>query len=175
MRNETVSYDSDAQVRATDRVRVPSRPDLGVGEVFRVAETGGIYQADVVFETPTGRRIETLPVELLEKTGDLWDRLARKDFDDPEAYCLRQMAIEMVFSNSGGELTSSRVNLLPHQILLVHDVVAMRTRRLLIADEVGLGKTIETGMVLRELLARREADRILIVTPAGLIKNWQRE
>ncbi|MBI4455140.1 MAG: DEAD/DEAH box helicase family protein [Acidobacteria bacterium] len=175
MKNETVSYDSDSQVRATDRVRVPSRPDLGVGEVFRVAERGGVYQADVVFETPAGRQVETLPIELLEKTGDLWDRLARKDFDNPEAYCLKQMATELMFSNSGGELTSSRVNLLPHQILLVHDVVAMRNRRLLIADEVGLGKTIETGMALRELLARGEADRILIITPAGLIKNWQRE
>jgi ERCC4-related helicase len=46
---------------------------------------------------------------------------------------------------------------------------------MLIADEVGLGKTIETGMLLRELNARGEADRVLIVTPAGLVKNWQNE
>ena len=39
----------------------------------------------------------------------------------------------------------------------------------------GLGKTIETGMLLRELNARGEADRVLIVTPAGLVKNWQNE
>jgi SNF2 family DNA or RNA helicase len=46
---------------------------------------------------------------------------------------------------------------------------------LLIADEVGLGKTIETGMIIRELIARGEARRVLIICPAGLIKNWQNE
>ena len=48
-------------------------------------------------------------------------------------------------------------------------------RRVLIADEVGLGKTIETGMLIRELIARDDAKRVLIVTPAGLIENWRRE
>ena len=60
----------------------------------------------------------------------------------------------LAHSNSGGELSASRVNLLPHQILLVHDLVEMAERRMLVADEVGLGKTIETGMLLRELNAR---------------------
>jgi ERCC4-related helicase len=46
---------------------------------------------------------------------------------------------------------------------------------MLIADEVGLGKTIETGMLLRELNTRGEAERVLIISPAGLIKNWQNE
>jgi SNF2 family DNA or RNA helicase len=85
------------------------------------------------------------------------------------------MAVELAYSNNGGELSSSRVNLLPHQILLVHDLVSRIDRRLLVADEVGLGKTIETGMLLRELIARGEAERVLIVTPAGLTRNWNQE
>ena len=143
--------------------------------MLRVAETAGFYQADVVFDTPNGRRLETFPVELLEKTGDLWQRLAAGVFDDPTAYRVKQIAIDLAHSNSGGELSASRVNLLPHQILLVHDLVEMAERRMLIADEVGLGKTIETGMLLRELSARAEAVRVLIVMPAGLVKNWQNE
>ena len=154
---------------------MPSHPEFGIGEVLRVAETAGFYQADVVFDTPNGRRLETFPVELLEKTGDLWQRLIQKSFDDATAYRVKQIAIDLAHSNSGGELSASRVNLLPHQILLVHDLVEMPERRMLIADEVGLGKTIETGMLLRELNARGEADRVLIVTPAGLVKNWQNE
>jgi SNF2 family DNA or RNA helicase len=105
----------------------------------------------------------------------MWERLASGDLDDPEDYRLKQTAFELIHSNNGGELTSSRVNLLPHQILLVHDLVAREDRCLLIADEVGLGKTIETGMLLRELMARGEVERMLIVTPAGLTRNWRHE
>ncbi|NVM22151.1 MAG: DEAD/DEAH box helicase [Desulfobacterales bacterium] len=175
MTEQAPAYHVKPDLTVSDRVAVPSRPDLGTGEVLRVAEITGIYQADVVFDTTEGRKLETIPVELLAKTGDLWDRLKSGDFDDPDDYTLKQMAFELVHANNGGELTASRVNLLPHQILLVHDLVDMTDRRLLIADEVGLGKTIEVGMALRELIARREAERILIVTPAGLIKNWQQE
>jgi SNF2 family DNA or RNA helicase len=175
MSEQATAYNFGAAVAPNDRVRVPSHPEFGVGEVLRVAETAGFYQADVVFDTPNGRRLETFPVELLEKTRDLWQRLLEKTFDDPIAYRVKQIAIDLAHSNSGGELSASRVNLLPHQILLVHDLVEISERRMLIADEVGLGKTIETGMLLRELNARGEADRVLIVTPAGLVKNWQNE
>ncbi|OGQ80569.1 MAG: hypothetical protein A3F90_01985 [Deltaproteobacteria bacterium RIFCSPLOWO2_12_FULL_60_19] len=175
MSKQALKYDAGAMVSPNDRVRVPSHPELGIGEVLRVAEQAGFYQADVVFDTPGGRKLEAFPVELLEKTSDLWQRLMEGTFDDPIAYRVKQVAIDLAHSNSGGELSASRVNLLPHQILLVHDLVAMMDRRMLIADEVGLGKTIETGMLLRELNARSEADRVLIVTPAGLVKNWQNE
>jgi SNF2 family DNA or RNA helicase len=175
MTESAEKYESLSSIRINDLVKVPSRPELGMGEVLRVADVAGIYQADVVFVMPEGRRLETLPVELLALTSDLWERLAKGDTDDPETYRLKQMAVEMAYSNNGGELTSSRVNLLPHQILLVHDLVSRNDRRLLVADEVGLGKTIETGMLLRELIARGEAERVLIVTPAGLTRNWNQE
>jgi len=175
MTEAAIRYGTAATVKSSDRVKVPSRPELGVGEVLRVMDIAGIYQADVIFDLPDGRRLETLPTDLLESTGDLWGRLAAGDFNDPESYRLKQMAYALFHSNTGGELSASRVNLLPHQILLVHDLVAREDRRLLIADEVGLGKTIETGMLLRELMARGEAERILIVTPAGLTRNWRDE
>jgi SNF2 family DNA or RNA helicase len=175
MSEQATAYQNGPSVVPNDKVRVPSHPEFGIGEVLRVAETAGFYQADVVFDTPNGRRLETFPVELLEKTGDLWQRLGTSAFDDATAYRVKQIAIDLAHSNSGGELSASRVNLLPHQILLVHDLVEMAERRMLIADEVGLGKTIETGMLLRELSARAEAVRVLIVMPAGLVKNWQNE
>ncbi len=175
MTEQATAYRSSFEINTDDRVRIPSRPDLGTGEVLRISDVAGIYQADVVFDTTEGRKLETIPLELLTKSGDLWDRLKSGDFDDPDDYTLQQMAFELIYYNSGGELTASRVNLLPHQILLVHELVAMEDRRLLIADEVGLGKTIEVGMALRELIVRGESERILIVTPAGLVKNWQYE
>ena len=168
-------YDAPPGLKPNDRVKVQGRPDLGVGEVLRIAEFAGLYRADVVFDLPSGRKLETFPLDLLEPTGELWDRLAAGDFDDPEIYRLKQTAFELIHSNNGGELTASRVNLLPHQILLVHEMVARQDRCVLIADEVGLGKTIETGMLLRELMARGKAERVLIITPAGLTRNWKNE
>ena len=163
------------KLNTSDRVRVSGRYQLGIGEVLRLSETGGLQVADVVFESRTGRRLETLPIQRLEKAMSPWDKLRAGQFDNPKDFLLRQLAWQFALGNTGGELTNSRTQLLPHQILLTHDVIKMSRRRLLIADEVGLGKTIETGMVIRELIARGEARRVLILCPAGLIKNWQSE
>lgn len=167
--------DIDAHIYVNQRVRVYGREDLGVGEVLRVSEAGGVYQADVVFEGADGRRLETFPVDRIQVAPSLWERLEQGELDHPVDFLLKQLAYQLPLANTGGELSNSRTALLPHQILLTHDVVAMIRRRLLIADEVGLGKTIETGMIIRELLARGEASRILIICPAGLIKSWQNE
>lgn len=167
--------DATEKLTPSDRVRVSGRYELGIGEVLRLSETGGLYLADVVFESRAGRRLETLPVQRLEKATSPWDKLRAGQFDNPKDFLLRQLAWQFALGNTGGELTNSRTQLLPHQILLTHDVIKMTRRRLLIADEVGLGKTIETGMIIRELIARGEARRVLILCPAGLVKNWQNE
>ena len=73
------------------------------------------------------------------------------------------------------ELTSAKIDLLPHQVVLVHKVANANPRRFLIADEVGLGKTIETALILRELASRGELKRALIIVPASLVDNWRRE
>ncbi len=156
-------------------VWVEGRPDLGVGQVLRISESGGVYQADVVFERADGRHLVTVPLDRLVVERDPWQRLVAGDLDPAPDFYLKQLAHQLPLANSGGELSNSRTDLLPHQILLTHDVVARQHRRLLIADEVGLGKTIETGMIVRELLSRNEAQRILIICPAGLIENWQGE
>lgn len=76
---------------------------------------------------------------------------------------------------SASALTSARIDLLPHQVVLTHRIATASPRRFLIADEVGLGKTIETALILRELASRGELNRALMVVPAGLVNNWHRE
>jgi len=164
-----------AAIETNQRVTVEGRPDLGTGEVVRLQEIGGARQADVVFEQAGGRRVETILVERLRPARDLWDRLEARDFDPPLDFLLKQLAYQFPLQNTGGELSNSRTQLLPHQILLTHSLVNAPRRRFLIADEVGLGKTIEAGMAVRELIARLQANRILIICPAGLTKNWQSE
>ena len=72
-------------------------------------------------------------------------------------------------------LTSAKIDLLPHQVVLTHRIATASPRRFLIADEVGLGKTIEAALILRELTSRGELKRALMVVPAGLVNNWHRE
>ena len=60
-------------------------------------------------------------------------------------------------------------------MVLTHRIATASPRRFLIADEVGLGKTIETALILRELASRGELSRALMVVPAGLVNNWHRE
>jgi SNF2 family DNA or RNA helicase len=77
--------------------------------------------------------------------------------------------------DSASALTSAKIDLLPHQVVLTHRIATASPRRFLIADEVGLGKTIETALLLRELASRGELTRALMVVPAGLVNNWHRE
>jgi superfamily II DNA or RNA helicase/DNA-binding XRE family transcriptional regulator len=70
----------------------------------------------------------------------------------------------------------SSIDPLPHQRIAVYDHMLQQPRlRFLLADDAGAGKTIMSGLYIREMLSRRLLRRILIVTPAGLVGNWRRE
>jgi SNF2 family DNA or RNA helicase len=73
-------------------------------------------------------------------------------------------------------VSSSIVDPLPHQIEAVYKyLLPLPKIRFLLADDTGAGKTIMTGLLLKELLFRGTIERILIVTPAGLTKQWQED
>jgi superfamily II DNA or RNA helicase len=71
--------------------------------------------------------------------------------------------------------SSSRTMLLPHQVEAALKVVSASRPRFLIADEVGLGKTIEAGLILKELKLKHGYRKILIVVPSPLMAQWQQE
>lgn len=69
-----------------------------------------------------------------------------------------------------------RLDLVPYQLVPVMRALQMSRPRLLLADGVGLGKTVQAGLVITELIARRRAHRILVVSPAGpLLNQWYQE
>jgi len=70
----------------------------------------------------------------------------------------------------------SMIEPLPHQRIAVYDHMLKQPRmRFLLADDAGAGKTIMTGLYIREMLTRRLISRVLIVPPAGLVGNWEHE
>ena len=69
-------------------------------------------------------------------------------------------------------LLSSRIDLLPHQAYVAGTVLMDRLPRYLLADEVGLGKTIEAGIIIHDLLERNPSAKILILCPSTLTQQW---
>lgn len=113
-------------------------------------------------------RLELSRTERILRGVDVGEVRARKAWLSYEAHALPIM-------ESASALTSARIDLLPHQVVLTHRIATASPRRYLIADEVGLGKTIEIALILRELVSRGEMSRALIVVPAGLVNNWHCE
>jgi len=148
-------------------------PELGDGVVLAIEPTGFVR----VFFLNLGER--QVPLALLESRGGWIDRVANGlrplTPTDLEKLWLAVEAAELPLMESAATLTSAKVDLLPHQVVLVHRVATAQPRRFLVADEVGLGKTIETALILRELASRGEMERALIIVPAGLVENWRRE
>ena len=114
------------------------------------------------------------PAELLDPV----DRMEAQEVSGADEFNLRSVAADMWARNRSEELVSlahARVDLKPHQVSVAHRVVSEFPHRFLLCDEVGLGKTIEAAMVLKELRARGDARRVLILVPPGLQRQWQFE
>ena len=147
--------------------------ELGEGVILGLEPTGFVR---VFFQTVGERQVP--PASLEDATTWIQQVLAGLKPATPEALERLWMAIEaaeLPLMESAATLTSAKVDLLPHQVVLVHRIANAQPRRHLIADEVGLGKTIETALILRELASRGELERALMVVPAGLVENWRRE
>lgn len=81
-------------------------------------------------------------------------------------------AIQSV-NDAWGVFSCSRISLLPHQLWVCRRVLEKWPARWLVADDVGLGKTVEAGLILWPLLSRDKVRRILILCPASLTEQWQ--
>ena len=102
-------------------------------------------------------------------------RLFSSQLDKGDAFRLRVKTLEQRhrLQQSGVTgLMGSRTNLLPHQIYIANEVAQRYAPRVLLADEVGLGKTIEAGMVIHQQLHTGLASRVLLVLPPSLVHQW---
>ena len=103
------------------------------------------------------------------------DRLFAGQIDRMDRFSLRYRARKFQseqYRMPWSGLRGQRTSLIPHQLNIAHDVGRRHAPRVLLADEVGLGKTIEAGMILHQQLLSGAAERVLIVVPETLQHQW---
>ena len=127
---------------------------------------------DDVDVEPCQDQLKTLASQQLDELHPNHDTVSAQWFD------LHTQATKLKLAHEQGQLLSisnSLVRLEPYQLDAVNWVMQKLRQRALIGDDVGLGKTIEAGLILKELSARNRADRVLFVVPAHLQKKWIRD
>jgi superfamily II DNA or RNA helicase len=153
------------------------RETFGTGTVMKTRELATRHQALVQFHA-TGQTL-WLPFERLRRIMDPALRFRRSEpatKDSTERLALNVIAhLLKSWNEATGALDRLDVDPLPHQIGLVHRILNSGQTNWLIADDVGLGKTIEIGLLLAALERRQNIRRILVVVPSGLTRQWKEE
>ncbi|GIA77651.1 RNA polymerase associated protein RapA [Vibrio cholerae] len=146
-------------------------------QVEQVVEDQGVY-------TYLGTRVDTEEsgVALREiflsnqiRFNKPQDKLFAGQIDRMDNFVLRYRALTNQYQQHKSPmrgLCGMRAGLIPHQLYIAHEVGRRHAPRVLLADEVGLGKTIEAGMIIHQQVLTGRAERILIVVPETLQHQW---
>ena len=128
------------------------------------------YVSYKVFNSATGKVYKVTEAQLSQASTDVLK------YD--ENYLRYVMLLAKIKNETAGGFLSSLASgviPLPHQLHVLDRVMESNNIRYILADEVGLGKTIEAGMVIKELQARGLIQRVLVVCPTGLVTQWANE
>ncbi|MBC54212.1 MAG: RNA polymerase-binding ATPase [Gammaproteobacteria bacterium] len=117
---------------------------------------------------------ETLLPDNLSMNRPL-DRLMSGQFDPAHWFHLKQQSLALLGQAQASGLMglcSARAELIPHQLYIADEVARRYAPRVMLADEVGLGKTIEAGLILQQQLVSGLCQRVLIIVPEPLLHQW---
>ena len=146
-------------------------------KVEHVEENGGVF-------TYVGTRTDTEEgnVQLREiflshqiRFNKPQDKLFAGQIDRMDRFALRYRALKNQYQQHKSPLRGlcgMRAGLIPHQLYIAHEVGRRYAPRVLLADEVGLGKTIEAGMIIHQQVLSGRAERVLILVPETLQHQW---
>ena len=151
-----------------------------VGKVLDVMSGGELYQYKVQLSISgdTVTVAEAGVSDYDQGQDTLWidplTGLVEQRFEHPQLFYARTVAHYLACSRQAlvSSGATARIDSLPHQIFVGQRVVTAPRPRFLLADEVGLGKTIEAGLVIQELRARGALRRVLAIVPANLTYQW---
>jgi ATP-dependent helicase HepA len=172
--------------RATTTLRFASNAealnpvDLSAGRPVRVTASNqettiASTNADGTFTLANGRTAEAHALWPLELEGALLERLALGDLDDVDDFITRMNVLHLLALREAdglGPFLGGRVRLYPHQLYVAERASAADPVRWLLADEVGLGKTIEASLILNRLVHLDKVTRCLVVAPDTLTVQW---
>jgi ATP-dependent helicase HepA len=103
------------------------------------------------------------------------ERLFAGRFDPSATFELRRRTLELLHHARKSPVrgfVGGRIDLIPHQLYIAQEVADRHAPRVMLSDEVGLGKTIEACLILHRLLLSGRADRILVLVPESLVHQW---
>jgi len=121
------------------------------------------------------RRVSELELDAFVQLTTPQQRLLNGHFDRNSDFALRVatfMHADRLERSPARGLLGSRTSLLPHQVYIANEVGRRHAPRVLLADEVGLGKTIEAGMIMQQQLLTGRASRCLVMVPPTLLHQW---
>jgi ERCC4-related helicase len=169
-KKKTEKITSPLDITKNTVVRLTSDKNIK-GVVMDIQENGGAKQFNVFIngkiETFFASQIEAEFLDRAPKITDISDIIRKLT-----AYQIKQPSSESLYS-----LNAARVDFVPYQFRPALKIIKSDTHRLLIADGVGVGKTIEAGLILKELQARKPLENVLIICPKPLVveKKWEDE
>jgi ATP-dependent helicase HepA len=103
------------------------------------------------------------------------DRLLMGEVESPADFALRRKTLEYDHLRRSSPISGfvgGRIDLVPHQLYIAQEVSSRYAPRVLLSDQVGLGKTIEAGLILHRLLLSGQVSRVLILVPDSLVHQW---
>ncbi len=162
------------RVAFADGDRVLSQDGLGI-VIESVTETDGLLSYTGKDERGNRLVLKEEQLNSLMQLSRPTQRLFNGQIDKDSLFELRYQSLQhlnrLCHSDLYG-LIGCRTSLIPHQLYIAHEVANRYAPRVLLADEVGLGKTIEAGLILHHQLVTERANRILIVVPESLVHQW---
>jgi len=108
-------------------------------------------------------------------THGVVDRLFMGDVDSPQTFALRRETLQHDYRRRLSAIhgfVGGRIDLIPHQLYIAHEVSSRYAPRVLLSDQVGLGKTIEACLILHRLLLSGRISRVIILVPESLVHQW---
>lgn len=155
------------QFRAGETINTQDRQALVIESV---EEENGILHY-----VAKGRRVREDAISDVTSVSLPHERLLAGQVDPGEVFDLRYRALQAQARFRQSEVRGflgGRLELIPHQFYILQEVASRQIPRVLLADEVGLGKTIEACLILQRLLAVGQAKRVLILVPESLTHQW---